>query len=80
VESLEPPSSAHDLHSPVVTEMLGAWTSDQNKQKALLAWVARVLDGDALQQDHNANGRPKVRVRLYFFDLPRLVAKIIPFL
>eukprot|EP01083_Nonionella_stella_P091740 256519_1 len=41
-----PPPPDHDLHSPIVEDLLKQWTSDSTTQESLLRWVENVTRGN----------------------------------
>ena len=40
-----PPPPDHDLHSPIVSELLDQWTYDKDTQKSLISWMEHVMNG-----------------------------------
>jgi len=51
IQALEPPPP-HSLNSPLVNEVLCQWTGDVLKQKALMSWLAKIIDEKDKETDH----------------------------
>ena len=41
-----PPPPDHDLHSPIVSELMEQWTSDKSARQSLMNWIKKVMNGE----------------------------------